>query len=65
MIILNEAQSRHLAGSFRAYGLGQLAAFGYSGIQAEAWWTVALSASFLLIFEMAALIALKDVENLQ
>ncbi|MFP4131087.1 MAG: hypothetical protein ACOC3U_04900 [Thiohalospira sp.] len=65
MIILNDAQSRHLANSFRAYGLGQLAAFGYSGIQAEAWWTVVLSASFLVIFEVSALIALKDVEDSQ
>lgn len=59
---LNEAQSRHLAGSLRAYGLGQLAAFGYGGIQAGHWWSVGVSALFLLLFETGALVALKDVE---
>ncbi len=60
---LNDAQARHLANSLRAYGLGQMAAFGYTGIQAGAWWTVALSAAVLLAFETAAVGILKDLEN--
>lgn len=60
---LDEAQSRHLADSLRAYGLGQVAAFGYIGIQAGEWWTVVVSVGFLVLFEWGALLALKDVEE--
>ena len=62
---LNEAQSRHLAGSLRAYGLGQMAGFGYAGIQAGAGRTVTISTGFLLIFEWGAILALRDVEDTQ
>jgi hypothetical protein len=61
---LNDAQSRHLAASLRAYGLGQMAAYGYTGVQTGHWWTVAISIGILMVFEVGALVALKDVRDM-
>lgn len=60
---LNVEQSKHLAASLRAYGLGQLAAFGYTGIQLGEWLTVVVSLLTMLSFEYVALLALKDSET--
>ena len=50
-------------GLLLAYWLGQVAAFGYSGIQAGEWWMGVVSVGFLVLFEWGALVALKDVEE--
>ena len=63
MIPLNEAQARYLASSWRALGLGQLAAFGFVGVRGADWLTVAVSVGFLVLFELAALRLLRDVED--
>jgi hypothetical protein len=65
MIEMNESQCRHLAGSLRAVGLGQLAAFGYSAIQAGEWVALLLSVSFYLMAEGFALLVLEGVEELR
>jgi hypothetical protein len=64
MQALNEAQARHLAGSLRAVGLGQLAAFGYSAIQAGEWVALLLSVSFYVMAEGFALLVLEGLEEL-
>ena len=63
MIELNEAQSRHLANSLRALGLGQFAAFGYVAFQSANWWTGIFFAGLYGIAELAALRLLNDVEE--
>lgn len=59
----NSKQSEHFAGSARAYALGQMAAFGYTGFQSAHWPTVVLSVGVLIIFEIGAYLLLQDVED--
>lgn len=64
MIRLNQAQLRHLANSLRAVGLIQLAAvFWFMGIRASNWVPVVASFVLLILFELAALRLLRDVED--
>lgn len=60
---LNNSQARHLANSLRAYGLGQMAAFGYAGVLAGEWYLVAGSGVLLVLFEGSALAILKGVKE--
>lgn len=57
---LNNEQSKHLSGSLRAYGLGQMAAFGFVGIQINHWPTMVISTLIMLFFEFVAILILKD-----
>lgn len=65
-IDLNSEQRKHLAGSFRAIGMGQLAAIGYKGFFVlegpdSIWKAIALLASglvILIILEIASLLVL-------
>lgn len=59
----NAAQSRHLAATLRAYGLGQFAVFGYSGIQLNHGLVVAVSAVFAAAAELGAIMVLNGVED--
>lgn len=52
-----------LAGSMRAYALGRMAAFGYTGIQTGHWVAILLSVLIMSACEGSALIALKDIER--
>lgn len=60
---LNQEQSKHLATSLRAYGIGQLAAFGYVGIQVSDWYSVIISAIISLSLELGALFFLNGVKQ--
>ena len=62
MIEMNESQARHMAGSLRAIGLGQLAAYGYSAIQAGEWMVLTFSVGFYLLAEGSALLFLEGLE---
>ena len=60
---LDGEQSKPLAGSLRAYGLGQMAGFGYTSVLAGHWVVLSVSVLLLVYFEAAAMLALKDVES--
>ena len=60
---LNKEQSKHFATSLRAYGIGQLAAFGYAGIQTSDWTTVIVSGIILIVLEFIALRSLRKIKE--
>ena len=60
---MNPDQRKHIAGSFQTLALGQLAFFGYHGIEQFHYGWLVASVAILVLLEAGALFVLKGTQS--